>query len=382
MTPEFELDGTYSPLSGWDEYPIHQSVAPLRYVAWTDPRAFERYWFTAKSRDGSAFLITGLGVYPNLGVTDAYVLLMHRGRQISIRAHQPLSANRASLQVGPIRFAPARPFAEWHLSLEGGNEHGLSFDLKWFDTKRARFSKPPFSQLSNAPENMHLLHDWGGYESFGEVEGEIRIGDEMISLTRDRFVGSRDHHWGIRDGVGGLNLAAHKKGFTHCGQFVEFRDWAIWGAQILYPLASPKRPILVDTLKSEFAFDSETRHFREGIVTNRQADGEIKTLHYKAIDQMTAYLRCAGYAGPDGRGSPTGNYLHGIGTGPSLVCDAHDLSDSRTRIDIAGFEDQLCLVTCDGEEAIGIFECQNPALYEMCKAGVPGFSFLPGGDVG
>lgn len=380
MTSPFELGETYSPLCGWDEFPIHQSVAPVRYVNTTDLRAFERYWFTAKSRDGSVFLITGLGVYPNLGVTDAYALLVRDGRQISIRAHQPLSANRASLQVGPFRFSPLQPFVEWSLSLEGGNEHGLSFDLRWFDTKRACFSKPPFSQLANAPENMHLLHDWGGYETFGEIEGEIRLGDKLFPLTRDRFIGSRDHHWGIRDGVGGLNLAGHKTGFTHCGQFAEFRDWAIWGAQALYPIDSPKRPGPIETIKSQFAFAPETRHFREGIVTNRHSDGEVKTLHYKAIDHMTAYLRCAGYAAPDGRGSPLGNYLHGAATGPSLVCETHDISDARTRIAIGGFEDQLCIVTCNGEETIGIFECQNPALYQMCKAGVPGFSFLPGGD--
>lgn len=288
MTSAFELAADYSPLSGWDEFPIHQSVAPLRYVATTDPRSFERYWFTAKSRDGSVFLVTGLGIYPNLGVTDAYVLLVHDKRQLSVLMHQPLSANRASLRVGAFGFAPVRPFAEWNLTMEGGNEHGLSFDLRWFDTKRAHFSKPPFSQMPKAPENIHLLHDWGGYESFGEVEGEIRIGDRTITLARDRFVGSRDHHWGIRDGVGGLNLAAHKKGFTHCGQFVEFRDWAIWAAQILYPVDSAKRPIHVETVKSEFAFDPETRHFREAVVTNRHADGEERVLHYKAIDHMTA----------------------------------------------------------------------------------------------
>lgn len=381
MTSEFELAKNYSPLSGWDEFPIHQSVAPFRYVATTDLRAFERYWFTAKSRDGSVFLITGLGVYPNLGVTDAYALLIHNHRQISIRAHQPLSANRASLQVGPIHFAPVQPFVEWSLTLEGGNELGFSFALKWFDTKRAHFSKPPFSQLPGAPENMHLLHDWGGYEAFGEIEGEVRIGDNVITLTRDRFIGSRDHHWGVRDGVGGLYRAALKKGFTHCAQFVEFRDWSIWGAQLLHPIDSPKRPVFVETIKSAFAFDPETRHFREGIITNRHANGEMKTLHYKAIDHMTAYLRCVGYTGPDGRGSPQGNYLHGIATGPSQVCEVHDLSDPQTRIDIAGFEDQLCIVTCDDEETIGLLECQNPALYEMCKAGVPGFSFLPQGDV-
>lgn len=380
MIGEEELRQANSLLSGVDEYPIHQVVQTLRYVETSDPRAFERYWFTAGARDGSLFLIAGIGIYPNLGVVDAYGLVVHDGRQITVRGHRPLTSNRADLRVGPIRFEVKRPFEEWRLSL-ADNDQDFTFDIGWFDTKVPKFWKFDSRVIPNAPPNMHLLHDWGGYESFGEIEGQVRIGGKSFALTRAEFIGSRDHHWGIRDGVGGIVLNPPKGGFTHCAQFVEFKNWSIWGEQILYNVddASPG-PWHIAPVDQKFAFDPVTKHFKEAVITNRMDNGETRTLHFRAIENMTAYLRCVGYAGPDGRGSPDGNYLHGVGTGPSLVGHVRDISDPAVRCDLAGFEDNLCIVTCGDETTIGIIECQNPALYEACEAGRPGFSFLQSGN--
>jgi hypothetical protein len=374
-----DLPKHYHPLSAWDEYPIHQVVAPIRHVATTDPRAFERYWFTACAQDGSLFMVTGMGFYPNLGIVDAYALLVHEGRQVTVRAHRRLAADRADLQVGPIRFDPAQPFVAWKLAL-GDNNQGFTFDLSWHDTKRPRFSRLDLSRVQGVPPNVHLLHDWGGYETFGQVEGVIRIGGKTIELTRDRFVGSRDHHWGVRDGVGGLNLNPPKASFTHTAQFVEFKDWGIWGEQILYDVASTAPgPLYSETLDRQFRFDPVTKHLKEAVMTNRLDNGEIRTLHFKLIEHQTAYLRCAGYAGPDGRGTPDGNYLHGVGSGDAVTGHTYDITDEATRLRLAGFEDQLCTVTCNGDTALGILECQNPVLYRMCELGMPGHSFLEGG---
>lgn len=374
-----ELPPHYAPLSGWDEYPIHQTVAPVRYVATTDPRAFERYWFTATAKDGSLFMITGIGFYPNLGVVDGYCLVVHEGRQTVVRAHRKLTADRADLCVGPINFDPVAPFKQWNLGLQD-NEHGFAFDLKFFDSKRPRFSKMDAARFPGAPENIHLLHDWGGYEGFGSVEGEIRLGGKTITLTRDRYVGSRDHHWGIRDGVGGMSLSQPKKGFSHCAQFVEFKDWGIWGPQVLLnPDNSASMPRFVETLKYELDFDPQTRQFREAIATNRLDNGEIRVVHYQAIPHMTGYLRCGGYAGPDGRGTPDSNYLHGKGIGDAFTGHVYDVTDVATQIDLAGFEDHLCFVTCGDETTVGVFECMNPAIHHMCEAGFPRFFFLDKG---
>jgi hypothetical protein len=72
------------------------------------------------------------------------------------------------------------------------------------------------------------------------------------------------------------------------------------------------------------------------------------------------------------------NYFHGTYTGDDEVVggETYDLRDPETRVKIAGFDDHLCTATCDGQQTIGILECSNPVLYEMCRDEVPGFSLL------
>ncbi|MDQ1423718.1 MAG: hypothetical protein QOD72_1216, partial [Acidimicrobiaceae bacterium] len=51
-----------------DEYPIHQVPLPIAHPATSDRNFYDRCYFNAHDRTGETFLITGLGVYPNLGV--------------------------------------------------------------------------------------------------------------------------------------------------------------------------------------------------------------------------------------------------------------------------------------------------------------------------
>ncbi|MGQ0824955.1 MAG: hypothetical protein ACT4OX_08010 [Actinomycetota bacterium] len=55
-----------------DEYPIHQLSLPMRYVGPSDRHFYDRSIYHGVDMDTDAFFITGLGVYPNLGVIDAY----------------------------------------------------------------------------------------------------------------------------------------------------------------------------------------------------------------------------------------------------------------------------------------------------------------------
>ena len=55
-----------------DEYPVHQTPLPMDRVATSDRNFYDRCYFNAHDRTGEVFLVTGLGVYPNLGIIDAY----------------------------------------------------------------------------------------------------------------------------------------------------------------------------------------------------------------------------------------------------------------------------------------------------------------------
>ena len=62
-----------------DEYPIHQAPLPMRYPATSDRNFYDRCIFQGVDHEADAYFITGLGVYPNLGVIDAYAVV-RRGR--------------------------------------------------------------------------------------------------------------------------------------------------------------------------------------------------------------------------------------------------------------------------------------------------------------
>lgn len=55
-----------------DEYPVHQVPLSMEHVASSDRNAYDRCYLNAHDRTGDVFLVTGMGVYPNLGVTDAF----------------------------------------------------------------------------------------------------------------------------------------------------------------------------------------------------------------------------------------------------------------------------------------------------------------------
>lgn len=78
-----------------DEYPLHQVPLSLAHVASTDRNAYDRSYFNAHNRTDDLFLITGFGVYPNLGVTGAFALVRRGDHQAPFTSPMP-SATAAS----------------------------------------------------------------------------------------------------------------------------------------------------------------------------------------------------------------------------------------------------------------------------------------------
>ena len=61
------------PISPMDEYLAHQTSETFDHVATSDRNFYDRFYFNCHPSSDELFLITGLGQYPNLGVTDAFV---------------------------------------------------------------------------------------------------------------------------------------------------------------------------------------------------------------------------------------------------------------------------------------------------------------------
>jgi len=371
------MTSEHSPLSGFDEYPIHQIPEPLRILGTSDPRAYERYWFTAADREQDVLLVMGFGFYPNLGTADAFAILVHDDTHTTVRAHRALEDDRADIGTGPLRGEVVEPFREWRLTVDD-NARGLRVDIRWHDTKRAIFHRMGGAGMQTSHDGRPALPT-AGYEGFGRIEGEVTIEGKSLPLSIESTRGSRDHHWGIRNGVGGPGHLQPQPRGSHLGQWVEFSDWSIWGWRCLRNIGDTAHPgaEMVTPFSNKMRFDPQTNHLLGGVIQNRFADGTVREITYEQIGHRVAYLRCGMYMGPDQNGTPEENWFQGTyGGGDAIRGEAYDLSDPVIRQRIAGFDDHLVLATCRDEQTIGLLECSNPVLYEMCRDGAPGFALL------
>src|SRR5260221_13070268 len=87
-----------------DESPIHQAPVPMNRVASSDRNFYDRCYFNAHDRTGEVFMVTGLGVYPNLGVIDAYATARGGNRQWSGRFSDALAERSLDQHVAGYRI--------------------------------------------------------------------------------------------------------------------------------------------------------------------------------------------------------------------------------------------------------------------------------------
>lgn len=353
---DYELPEEYGALTPLAEYPVHEwsEDAFPGFEARSDPRAYERYWFTAQDRTGDLMVVTGFGLYPNLRTVEAYAIVNLRGRHTTVRAHRRLTRNRLDMGVGPLSFEVVQPFRQWHLAL-ADNEHGIAYEIDWLDSKR-QVLRPP---------------GLGGYESFGRQRGFVMVEGERFDLDESTFQGSRDHHWGIRDGVGGPGYAVdggRRPTTAPGGQWVEFGDWSIWLNRVFYNVGDERPGAgMIPSQEIRVRFDDDRKTVREVRSTNLLDTGEVKELHWEVLGNQIGALRCGMYGGPDG-GTPNGDVWQGMYVGDNVVTgDTFDLNDPAERARVLGNDDYHCRVTCDGETTYGVFEA-NSITYGLAAA--------------
>ena len=111
-----------------DEFPLHQAPYSLAHAASSDRNFYDRSYWNAHDRSGEVFLITGLGQYPNLGVTDAFACIRRGDLQHTIRMSDVLGADRMNQQVGPYRIEVIDPLNELRITC-AGKEQESALDL-------------------------------------------------------------------------------------------------------------------------------------------------------------------------------------------------------------------------------------------------------------
>ncbi|MFJ5269962.1 hypothetical protein [Streptomyces sp. NPDC088358] len=178
-----------------DEYPVHQVPLSMKHVATGDRNAYDRCIFHVLDHQGRALLILGLGVYPNLGVIDAYATLRRGDLLHAVRASDALGDDRTELAVGPLRIRVERPLKQFVLSCaaDPDDPDGLSYEITWTADFPALW-EPHHLQRRGG----RLTLEGRRFVQAGHCEGWIRSGGEEILLTPGRWTGTRDRSWGVR----------------------------------------------------------------------------------------------------------------------------------------------------------------------------------------
>lgn len=361
------------PLSAADDFLIHQTPDPIRVVATTDPRFFDRYWCVLHDDVGELMLALGGSFYPNLDRAEAYAIVNHRGDHRSVRAFRPLGADRTRLDIGPLRHEIVRGMREWRYVLEP-NDWGIAFDLAWTDTKRQHYSASWGSLGASTPAGRQRDVN-AGFEGFGVAEGWVEVAGRRFVFGPGGLRGTRDRHWGIGRGVGGPNPHAFgppKRAGWIGGNWISFPEFSVWGNHVLYDYGDPRRGAgrVVD-VRRRLRFEPETRIFLEGELDYTFASGETRRVHFRRLGVQTAYMRCGMYGGTPDRG-----IFQGMDMGSTVEGDRYDLTDPKVRARLCGLNEHHCEIVCDGQRSTGILQPLEPDAYEACAAGRPGWAFL------
>ncbi|MFL4902908.1 hypothetical protein ACJ6WF_06930 [Streptomyces sp. MMS24-I2-30] len=172
-----------------DEYPVHQVPLSMKHLATGDRNAYDRCILHVLDHHGRALLILGLGVYPNLGVIDAYATLRLGDTLHAVRASDALGDDRMRLAVGPLRIEVEEPLRRLRLTGEGA----LSYDLTWTAAFPALWEPHHLQRRGD-----RLTLEGRRFVQAGTVEGVIRAGGEELRVDAAEWTGTRDRSWGVR----------------------------------------------------------------------------------------------------------------------------------------------------------------------------------------
>lgn len=173
-----------------DEYPVHQTPLSMAQVDTTDKNFYDRYYLNAHDRTGRVFLVTGWGVYPNLGVVDAFATVRRGDVQRAVRFSDAIDERGLEARVGGYRIEVLEPLRRLRVVCEHPD---LSCDLRWEGSFDA------------ALEERHILMDGprpildaSRFAQVGTWSGSLLVDGEEFVVDPAEWVGTRDRSWGVR----------------------------------------------------------------------------------------------------------------------------------------------------------------------------------------
>lgn len=340
-----------------DEYPIHQTPLSFARVATSDRNFYDRCYLNAHNRDGGTFLVTGLGVYPNLGVVDAYATVRRGDRQWTVRFSDALAERSTEQRVGGYRIEVVEPLRTLRVVCDHDD---LGFDLTWTGTFPAVHEQPHLMLAGGRP-----IIDSSRFAQLGTWQGTLRVDGEDVDVDPAVWTGTRDRSWGIRP-VGEPDPAGRPAdgpagGFWWLYAPLRFEEFAIVvivqeqpdGWRTLNDAVrvwADGRTEQLGWPKVEITYRPGTRmpvSARLGLTT---PEGKPLTVE---VDTGTAIALHVGA----GYGSDP-DWSHGQWKGPNWSSSSvYDLTDPATAARVPyGVIDHVARARCDGAEGWGLFE--------------------------
>jgi len=342
-----------------DEYPIHQSPLPMNRVVTSDRNFYDRCYLNAHDRTGDIFLVTGLGVYPNLGVIDAYAAARCGDRQWSVRFSDALTERSLDQRVGGYEIEVAEPLRRLHVRC-AAPDGGVEFDLNWT------------AAFPAVQEESHLLLaagrpilDASRFSQVGSWSGRLRVGDREFDVTDDQWVGVRDRSWGIRpsgepeppgraaaEGMGGFWWIYMPLRFESCALIVILQEnpdgyRTLNDARRVFPDGRVEQ---LGWPRLDITYRPGTRHPEAARIFLTDPAGKAMTVEVETLAALPLHMG-AGYGGdPD--------WSHGRWMGRGWSDSAvYDLTDPAVAGRIPfGVVDHVARASLDGEEGWGLFE--------------------------
>ncbi|MDT3441673.1 MULTISPECIES: hypothetical protein [unclassified Pseudofrankia] len=347
-------------LSPLDDYPVHQTAAPVREVATSDRNFYDRYYFNCGSHDGDTFLVLGLGQYPNLGTADAFALLRRGTEHRVVRASRELGTDRSDTSVGPFRVEVVEGLKKLRFVLEP-NDLGLSADLTFEGAMPATLE--PRQIIRGAADRVII--DACRLAQTGRWSGTFTADGQTTDVTPDRWWGTRDRSWGIRP-VGEPEPAGRPADFHTLFWLylpIQFEDHSVIvilqedeaggrsleEALLVWPAGTGKPAEQLGRPDYTIEFHPGTRVPKSAAIRFTRRDDKLPEITAETL--VTAHLGVGtGYGFDPG-------WKHGMYQG-ALKVDGEtvDTADPAQQGRLLGITDTFARFTRDGQVGYGLFE--------------------------
>ncbi|MEM7015759.1 MAG: hypothetical protein AAF512_00300 [Pseudomonadota bacterium] len=302
---------THFRLTKMDEFPRHQLGMTFDVVGSSSPHWSDGYYFTLGDNQGEMAFFVGLRLYANNDVMDAFTCISTDGKQHNMRYSRRLRPRIDDLECGAMSLEIIEGLKTLRLQAKD-NPYGITYDLLW-----EGFTPPYNEEHIRHFASGRLLSERSNYDQACNVSGWIQIGDKRWEVTREGWVGVRDHSWGVGP-TGGPPTRAAAPPVIKPEPF-GMRQWALFRlpermlfyqfhrnrhgeltkfeSQVMYPYGSDKESWAYTSIEDELEFahgERRERRLKEGEIRLLREDGSYERFKLETIS-LPVYLEGGGY---------------------------------------------------------------------------------------